>query len=52
MTMHLYGHLIDRNLRDAADRRGDTTGAFSEDGPEVQGWLLAFNGARTRRYLL
>ncbi len=26
MTMDLYGHLIDRNLRDAADRFGGTTG--------------------------
>jgi hypothetical protein len=35
MTMDLYGHLIDRNLWDAADRLGGTTGAISDDGPEV-----------------
>jgi hypothetical protein len=28
MTMDLYGHLIDRNLWDAADRLGSTTGAI------------------------
>jgi integrase len=27
MTMDLYGHLIDQNLGDAADRIGGTTGA-------------------------
>jgi integrase len=28
MPMDLYGHLIDRNLWDAADRLGGTTGAI------------------------
>ena len=37
MTMHLYGHLIDRNLWDAADRRGGTTGASSDERPEDEG---------------
>ncbi|HSF98405.1 MAG TPA: hypothetical protein VLA55_06905 [Ornithinibacter sp.] len=27
MTMDLYGHVIDRNLWEAADRVGGTTGA-------------------------
>jgi hypothetical protein len=27
MTMDLYGHMIDRNLWDAAQRLGGTTGA-------------------------
>jgi hypothetical protein len=35
MTMDLYGHLIDRNLWDAADRLGGTTGAILGRGPEV-----------------
>src|SRR5918994_2801753 len=37
MTMDLYGHLIDRNLWDAADRFGGTTGAPSHKGPEDDG---------------
>jgi hypothetical protein len=40
ITMDLYGHLIDRNLRDAADRLGDTTGPSSDEGPEDEGGAL------------
>jgi hypothetical protein len=36
MTMDLYGHLIDRNLWDAADRLRGTTEPSSD---EVGGWL-------------
>jgi hypothetical protein len=36
----LYGHLIDRNLWDAADRFGGTTGASSEEGQDDQGGAL------------
>ena len=37
MTMDLYGHPIDRNLWDAADRFRGTTGASSDEGPEGEG---------------
>ena len=33
--MDLYGHLIDRNLWDAADRLGAPRGPSSDEGPEV-----------------
>jgi hypothetical protein len=33
MTMDLYGHMIDRNLWDAAQRLGGTTGARPDEGP-------------------
>jgi hypothetical protein len=32
MTMDLCGHLIDRNLREAADRIGGTTAARDSSG--------------------
>ena len=32
MTMDLYGHMIDRNLWDAAERLGGTTGAWPDEG--------------------
>jgi integrase len=34
MTMDLYGHMIDRNLWDAAQRLGGTTGARPDEGPD------------------
>jgi integrase len=34
MTMDLYGHMIDRNLWDAAQRLGGTTGARTDEGPD------------------
>ena len=37
MTMDLYGHMIDRNLWDAAQRLGGTTGARQDEGPDVEG---------------
>jgi hypothetical protein len=37
MTMDLYGHMIDRNLWDAAQRLGGTTGALSDDKPDAEG---------------
>jgi integrase len=40
MTMDLYGHLIDRNLWDAADRFGGTTGASSDEGSDGEGGAL------------
>jgi hypothetical protein len=45
MTMDLYGHLIDRNLWDAADRFGGTTGASSDEGPEDERGTLSGSGA-------
>ena len=45
MTMDLYGHLIDRNLWDAADRFGGTTGASSDEGPEDERGTLRESGA-------
>ena len=33
MTMDLYGHLIDRNLWEAADRIGGTAGARARTTP-------------------
>ena len=41
MTMDLYGHMIDRNLWDAAQRLGGTTGARPEEGPDDEGGALA-----------
>jgi hypothetical protein len=32
ISMDLYGHMIDRNLWDAAQRLGGTTGARPDDG--------------------
>jgi integrase len=40
MRMDLYGHMIDRNLWDAAQRLGGTTGARSDDGPDDEGDAL------------
>jgi integrase len=45
MTMDLYGHLIDRNLWDAANRFGGTTGASSDEGPEDERGTLGGSGA-------
>ncbi len=41
MTMDLYGHMIDRNLWDAAQRLGGTTGARPDEGPDDEGGSLA-----------
>ena len=41
MTMDLYGHMIDRNLWDAAQRLGGTTGARPDEGPDDEGDALA-----------
>ena len=41
MTMDLYGHMIDRNLWDAAQRLGGTTGARRDEGPEDEGGVSA-----------
>jgi hypothetical protein len=41
MTMDLYGHVIDRNLWDAAQRLGGTTGARPDEGPDDEGGALA-----------
>jgi integrase len=40
MTMDLYGHMIDRNLWDAAWRLGGITGARSDGGPDAEGGAL------------
>jgi hypothetical protein len=39
MTMDLYGHMVDRNLWDAAQR--GTTGARPDEGPDNEGGALA-----------
>jgi len=41
MTMDLYGHMIDRNLWDAAQRLGGTTGPRQDEGPDDEGGALA-----------
>jgi integrase len=41
MTMDLYGHMIDRNLWDAAQRLGGTTGARPDEGLDDDGGALA-----------
>ena len=41
MTMDLYGHLIDRNLWDAANRFGGTTEASSDEGSGGEGGAVA-----------
>ena len=41
MTMDLYGHMIDRNLWDAAQRLGGTTGARPDERPDDEGGALA-----------
>jgi hypothetical protein len=41
MTMDLYGHMIDRNLWDAAQRLGGTTGASPDEGPDDEDGALA-----------
>jgi integrase len=41
MTMDLYGHLIDRNLWDAAQLLGGTTGARPDEGLDDEGGALA-----------
>ena len=41
MTMDLYGHMIDRNLWDAAQRLGGTTGARPDEGRDDEGGALA-----------
>jgi hypothetical protein len=48
MTMDLYGHMIDRNLWDVAQRLGGTTGARPNEGPEDEGWLLGGKPPLTR----
>ncbi len=45
--MDLYGHMIDRNLWDAARRLGGTTGARSDDGPDAEGGAVG-NSPLTR----
>ena len=40
-TMDLYGHMIDRNLWDATQRLGGTTGARPDEGPDDEGGALA-----------
>jgi integrase len=40
MTMDLYGHMIDRNLWDAAQRLGGTTGARPDERPDDEGGAL------------
>ena len=41
MTMDLYGHMIDRNLWDADQRIGGTTGAWPDEGPDDEDGVLA-----------
>ena len=41
MTMDLYGHMIDRNLWDAAQRLGGTTGARPDEEPDDADGALA-----------
>ena len=41
MTMDLYGHIIDRNLWDAAQRLGGTMGARPDEGPDDEAGALA-----------
>ena len=41
MTMDLYGHMIDRNLWDAAQRIGGTTGTRPDEGPDDEDGILA-----------
>ena len=41
MTMDLYGHMIDRNLWDAAQRIGGTMGAWPNEGPDDEDGVLA-----------
>ena len=41
MTMDLYGHMIDRNLWDAAQRLVGTTGARPDERPDDEGGALA-----------
>jgi Phage integrase family len=41
MTMDLYGHMIDRNLWDAAQRLRGTTGARPDGGPDDEDGALA-----------
>ena len=41
MTMDLYGHMIDRNLWDAAQRLGGTTGARPDERPDDEGGAFA-----------
>jgi integrase len=43
MTMDLYGHMIDRNLWDAAQRLRGTTGARPDENPDDEGEALAGN---------
>src|SRR5215204_7057874 len=40
MTMDLYGHMIDRNLGDTAQRLGGPTGARQDEGPDDEGGAL------------
>ena len=48
MTMDLYGHMIDRNLWDAAQRLGGTTGARPDERPDDEGGALAESHQLTR----
>ena len=48
MTMDLYGHMIDRNLWDAAQRLGGTTGARTDEGPDDERWRLVGKSQLTR----
>ena len=41
MTMDLYGHMIDRNLWDAAQRLGGITGAQRDERPDDEGGFSA-----------
>jgi hypothetical protein len=41
MTMDLYGHMIDRNLWDAAQRLVGTTGPRPGEGPDDEDGALA-----------
>jgi hypothetical protein len=40
MTMDLYGHMIDRNLWDAAQRLRGTAGARRDERPDDEGGAL------------
>jgi hypothetical protein len=48
MTMDLYGHRIDRNLWDAAQRLGGTKWARPEERPDDEGAALAGKSPLTR----
>jgi site-specific recombinase XerD len=47
MTMDLYGHLIDQNLWDAADRVGENTGGLSGASTESEAEMTKPPGEET-----